>query len=26
VAAITALQADGGVATALNKHRQETGT
>lgn len=26
VAAITALQADGGAATALNKHRQETGT
>ena len=26
VAAITALQADGGTATALNKHRQETGT
>jgi phosphate acetyltransferase len=26
VAAITALQADGGAVTALNKHRQETGT
>ena len=26
VAAITALQADGATATALNEHRQETGT
>jgi phosphate acetyltransferase len=26
VAAITALQADGAAVTALNKHRQETGT